>query len=117
MPPETPKLLEDIRGAAAFILDRTRGRPLAAYLSDELLRAAVERKFEIIGEALNRLGRQDPAALSRIPDHARIVAFRNVLAHGYDAVDHERVWDAIKNFLPGVLLKVEDLLGTSPGSR
>jgi uncharacterized protein with HEPN domain len=52
MRPKTPKHLADIREAAAFILEATRGRSEANYLEDRLLRYAVERNFEIIGEAL-----------------------------------------------------------------
>lgn len=110
MRPETPKLLEDVRCAAAYILEKTNGKSLDDYLADDLLRPAVERNFEIIGEALNRLGRRDPETLEQIPDHARIIAFRNILIHGYDAIDDRRVWDAIVNALPPLLRTVEDLL-------
>ena len=68
MQPEAPKLLEDIRAAAAYILDKTDGKTLDQYLADDLLRPAVERHFEIIGEALNRLGKHDPASLEQIPE-------------------------------------------------
>lgn len=55
MHPRSPKLLEDIRDAAAFIGEVTSGRQLAQYSADRLLRQAVERNFEIIGEAIKRL--------------------------------------------------------------
>ncbi len=54
----------------------------------------MERHFEIIGEALNRLAKLDPDTAGRITDAAQIIAFRNVLIHGYDAIDDSRVWDA-----------------------
>jgi uncharacterized protein with HEPN domain len=99
MQPESPKLLEDARGAIAYILAKTHGLSLDAYLADDVLRPAVERHFEIIGEALNRLAKRDPQTVARIDNYAQIIAFRNVLIHGYDAIDHRRVWDAIKNHL------------------
>ena len=94
MQPESPKLLEDIRVAAEYVLNKTQGSSLDAYLADDVLRPAVERHFEIIGEALNRLARRDPSTVARITDHAQIIAFRNVLIHGYDAIDHRRVWES-----------------------
>ena len=63
-----------------------------------------------MGEALNRLSREDPELAARIPDIARIVGFRNVLAHGYDIVDDEVVWDAITTDLPELAASVEALL-------
>ena len=114
MRPESPKLLEDIRATAAFVVDKTRGKSLDDYLADDLLRPAVERQFEIIGEALVRLRRIDPEVLERIQDHAQIIAFRNVLVHGYDAIDHRRVWDAIQNSLPQLHATVVSLLSQVP---
>ncbi len=110
MQPEAPKLLEDIRAAAAYILDKTGGKTLDQYLADDLLRPAVERHFEIIGEALNRLGKHDPASLEQIPDHVQIIAFRNILIHGYDAIDDRRVWDAVRSSLPALHRQVENML-------
>ena len=63
MQPKTPKLLEDIRDAAAFIGEAVRGRTLQQYRSERLLRQAIERNFEIIGEAINRLAQ--PQAVNR----------------------------------------------------
>ncbi|MGB5550255.1 MAG: HepT-like ribonuclease domain-containing protein [Thermoanaerobaculia bacterium] len=82
MRPDSPKYLEDIRDAAAFVLEATRDSDLARYLENRLLRQAVERNFEIIGEALNRLRRADPETADRIGETPRIVALRNILAHG-----------------------------------
>jgi uncharacterized protein with HEPN domain len=109
---KTPKLLDDIRDAAAFIEDVSRGRSLEDYCSDRLLRQAVERNFEIIGEAINRLVRIDPDVADRI-EHARIiVGFRNLLAHGYDLIDDERVWKTIVRDVPPLRCQVEKILGT-----
>ena len=108
---EALKHLEDIRDAAAFVLEVTGERSLGDYQKDRLLRQAVERNFEIIGEALNRLRRAEPVAIEQIGETPRIIAFRNILAHGYDAIDHEIVWQLIQTDLPTLLSVAESLLG------
>jgi len=109
-PERTPKTLEDIRDAASFVLAVTKGKTLEDYSEDRLLRQAIERNFEIVGEAVGRLARNDPETASHLSEHERIVAFRNVLIHGYDLVDDELVWDTIQTKLPVLLSEVEELL-------
>ena len=107
---ESLKLLEDIRQAAGMIRQFTVDRTLDDYSSDAMLRSAVERRFEIIGEALNRLAKSDPATASRIGDYQQIIAFRNVLIHGYDIIDDQVVWEAVQGNLPTLQDKVQALL-------
>lgn len=116
MQAKTPKLLEDVRDAAAFILEVVSGKTLDDYGRDRLLRQAIERNFEIIGEAVKRLAQDDPAAAARIGDYRQIIAFRNVLIHGYDLVDHALVWNTIKDKLPAMLGDVTGLLKSADGS-
>jgi uncharacterized protein with HEPN domain len=80
------------------------------YATTELVHTAVERKFEIIGEALAQLAKLEPALAARIPDLRDIVAFRNVLIHGYAMVEHARVWRIIETSLPGLRAAVSTLL-------
>ena len=54
--------------------------------------AAVERKLEVIGEALNQLSKRSPELAQRVPHWREIIGFRNVLIHGYATIDHARVW-------------------------
>jgi len=65
-----------------------------------MLRAAVERQFEIIGEALRRLERDAPSVFLSITDGRKIIDFRNLIAHGYDVLDNHNVWQIAKNNLP-----------------
>ncbi|HEX5042980.1 MAG TPA: HepT-like ribonuclease domain-containing protein [Candidatus Polarisedimenticolaceae bacterium] len=109
---ETKKLLFDILQAARNLEQFTSGRTFGDYEADPMLRAAVERQFEIVGEALRRLSKEDPAITARIPEHQRIIAFRNVLIHGYAEVDHRLVWDILQAKLPGLRQEVEKLLRT-----
>jgi len=80
------------------------------YRSNTMLRAAVERQFEIIGEALSQLARLDEALVERISEHRRIIAFRNILIHGYADVDDRLVWDVIQGKLPVLRREVEALV-------
>jgi uncharacterized protein with HEPN domain len=107
---EARKHLEDMRRAAELLKQFTAGKRRADYKKDEFLRSAVERQFEIIGEALSRLRKDAPEAAARIPNHRRIIDFRNILIHGYDKVDHDVVWDIVEADLPELLREVRSLL-------
>ncbi len=70
------------------VLEFTQGMTCEAYLSDRKTQAAVERKFEIMGEALNRIHGADGELLGKIRDYRNIISFRSILAHGYDSIDN-----------------------------
>jgi uncharacterized protein with HEPN domain len=74
----------------------TAGRSLADFDSNLILRSAVERQFEILGEALNGLDHVDATLAARIPDRRQIVAFRNILIHGYAVIDRAHVWRVVE---------------------
>lgn len=82
----------------------------AGYQRNAMLRAAVERQFEIIGEALAQLGRHDMALLARVEHHRQIIAFRNVLIHGYAEVDDALVWDVVQSRLEPLRQQMDELL-------
>ncbi|MCX5638406.1 MAG: DUF86 domain-containing protein [Planctomycetota bacterium] len=107
---DVKKYLFDILDAAKNIEEYTRGFEYTGYLADSQVQAAVERKFEIIGEALNRIKKLDASVLESISEHQRIIGFRNVITHGYDSLDTELVWDAVRNHLPMLIKQVEQLL-------
>ena len=102
--------LWDMQAAAEAIVEFTAGKTLDDYLEDRMLRSAVERQFEIIGEALNQLCKLDPQWTGRIPDAPQIVAFRNLLIHGYASVNDRTVWATVEESLPSLLTVVTELL-------
>jgi uncharacterized protein with HEPN domain len=102
--------LWDVRQAADEIVQFTVGLDLAGYAGNPLVRAAVEREFEIIGEALSQLSKLTPDLASRIPDLRRIIGFRNVLIHRYATVDSAQVWRIIRESLPGLRETVSAML-------
>jgi uncharacterized protein with HEPN domain len=100
----------DILDAANSIISLTAHKTIADYLAERPLRSAVEREFEIIGEALNQLEKHLPEVRTKITDFTKIVSFRNRLIHGYFAIDHEVVWGAAELFLPTLVKEVKALL-------
>jgi uncharacterized protein with HEPN domain len=107
---EAKKYLYDIQQAVERIVEFTAGKRFEDYRSNPMLRAAVERQFEIIGEALVRLVRLAESLASRITEHRRIVDFRNILVHGYADVDDRVVWDVVQTKVPVLRRQVEALL-------
>jgi uncharacterized protein with HEPN domain len=87
--------LFDIIQACDEIKEFTRGMSFEVYSGNSMVKAAVERKFLVIGEAMIRLKREYPEILNKITNHERIIGFRNVLVHGYDIIDDATVWSAI----------------------
>lgn len=106
------KYLYDALEASKAILYFVHDKDLTDYSEDELLQSAVERKFEIIGESLNRIRQSDEKFLSdSFTDAYKIIGFRNILIHGYDIIDNELVWNAIEKHLPLLIKEVSIIIG------
>ncbi|TXT36134.1 MAG: hypothetical protein FD138_1087 [Planctomycetota bacterium] len=110
MEPKCLKWLDDVWQAAELIQQVTNGITEAGYLRDRFLRCGVERNFEIIGEALNRIRKADPTLAAQIPDSDKIVAFRNLVIHGYDMIRDSDVWRIIQSNLPSLTQVVAGLI-------
>jgi len=110
MQSDAPALLWDALQAATMIRQFVTGRDWDGYATDSMLRSAVERQFEIIGEAFGRLRRIDPDVADRIADLPRIVAFRNVLIHGYASIDDAIVWEVATSRVVPLIAALTDLL-------
>jgi uncharacterized protein with HEPN domain len=107
---EAKKYLFDIERAAGLVARFTAGKEFSDYEQDDMLRSAVERQFEVIGEALTQLARLDAALAERISEHRRIIAFRNILIHGYADVDSRLVWDVVQTKLATLRREVAELM-------
>ncbi len=108
------KLLRDIADAGGAIGEFTAGKSLSDYRGNLMMRSAVERQFEIVGEALRRLHATDPEFAGRITRSSEIISFRNVIAHGYDVVDPTVVWGIVEEDLPALMAEVSALLAEFP---
>lgn len=103
------KLLLDIQTSATDIQLYTTGMDETDYIKNQVVRRAVEREFEIIGEALRRISASFPEVAARITGASQIISFRNVLAHGYDVVEDTIVWSILQKRLPTLLVEVQTL--------
>lgn len=109
MPHSTRKLLLDITLSCEEISGFIEGKDYESFKSNRLLQLALEREFEIIGEALFRLEKIDLENLAKkIPEYRRIIGFRNIIAHGYDIIDDAALWDFAENRVPELLEKAKN---------
>lgn len=115
MPRDVAAYLIDANDAARLALEFIDGRQAADLSTDAVLRSALERQVQIVGEALSQLARLDPSYVAKIPDLPRIVALRNILVHGYAAVDRERLWDIATEELPPLRPLLQQMLREVPG--
>lgn len=96
---------ESIESIEKYLGDR---RDFKAYLSDKMLRRAVEREFEIIGEAMGRIEKLDSSI--NITSKKQIISMRNRVIHGYDKIDNQIVWGTIIRHLPTLKIEIDNLL-------
>lgn len=111
MQPKALKLLHDAIQAGRLAFQFAEARSLEDYLSDAFLRSAIERQLFIVGEAISQLSQVDSEAFDALPKSRKIVAFRNLLAHGYGEVDNSRVWAMLGEELPGTMEQLQERLG------
>ena len=106
---ELKKFLFDIQVSIESIenfLGETRDFNI--YKSNKMLRRAIEREFEIIGEALNSLDKLDPNI--EISTKRQIIGMRNRVIHGYDKIDDEIIWGTIVRHIPVLKSEIANLL-------
>ena len=78
------------------------------YRQNSLLKRAIERNLEIIGEAMNRIIKEDPGIL--IENSKRIIGLRNQIIHGYDSVSDESIWGIINIHLPNLKTEIDSMI-------
>jgi uncharacterized protein with HEPN domain len=96
---------ESIDSIENFLGDK---RDFNIYMANKMLRRAVEREFEIIGEAMSRIKKLDSKI--EISSKRQIIEMRNRVIHGYDKIDDEIVWGTIVRHLPILKIEIANLL-------
>ena len=102
-------LLLDVQSSLVKILEYTSGIGFEIYESDSKTKDAVERNFQIVGEAVSRI----PDDFKKLHVHIewRIIKdFRNYIIHEYFGIDNQIVWNIIQNRLPDLLAQISALL-------
>jgi uncharacterized protein with HEPN domain len=110
MQPDVKKFLFDVQTAGMALQEFLEGKTFADYVDSDFLRSAVERKLMIIGEAVGRIIRIDPELEQKLQQARKVVDFRNILVHGYSAIENETVWGILQKDLPVLNRQVTDLL-------
>lgn len=106
---EIGKFLYDIKESIESIENYLgEKRDFNIYIADKMLRRAIEREFEIIGEAMNRIEKIDSTI--DISSKKLIINMRNRVIHGYDKIDNEIIWGTIVRHLPKLKQEIESLL-------
>ncbi len=109
MTDEIKKYLHDIIVSVNAINEYLgKERNFLNFQNNRMLKKAVEREFEIIGEAMNRILKVDNEI--KITSARKIVDLRNYLSHGYDMVDYNTLWGIISKHLPQLEIEVSNLL-------
>jgi uncharacterized protein with HEPN domain len=107
--------LWDMLDAALAVEEFVQGQTFRDYLSNRMLRGAVERHIEIIGEAARRISEATRQALPEIPWRG-IVGQRNILAHEYDEVLDEAIWGIATRRLPELIAALRAILPDEMGN-
>ncbi|MGA2260725.1 MAG: HepT-like ribonuclease domain-containing protein [Acidobacteriota bacterium] len=108
--------LWDMLQAARLVVTFVRGVTLDEYCDNQMLRMAVERALEILGEAANRVSGNYRSAHGEIP-WRQIIAQRNVLVHEYGEVDDERIWNLVVHQVPVLYELLTRLVPEAPEDK
>ena len=105
--------LWDMLDAAKAVVGFVASRSYQEYEGDRMLRGAVERHIEIIGEAARRVSLSFQAAHDEIPWRS-IIGLRNVLAHDYGEIMDDKMWVLATRSIPELVKALEPLVPPQP---
>ena len=106
------KYLYDIEFAISEIDSYFINKPkdFNVYKQNTMLKRAVERDLEIIGEAVNNIVKKDKNYLEKISEAKSIIGLRNLVIHAYDSISDENIWAVIINHLPKLKSEIKALI-------
>ena len=86
-------------------------KDFVSYTNNLMLKRAIERNLEIIGEAVNRIISRDNSFIEKISNSKSIIGLRNQVIHAYDNISDENIWSILINHLPILKSEVVSLIG------
>lgn len=89
---------------------KDREKDFFEYRKNTMLKRAIERDLEIIGEAVNRILNKDPSFEKNISDAKAIIGLRNQVIHAYDSISDENIWSIIINHVPKLKTEVTKII-------
>ncbi len=106
-------LLADMLEFAERASSYVRGRTLEEYLSNDMLRSAVERVVQIIGEAASKVSTEFRTAHPEVPWRP-IIAQRHILVHDYGELDDDKIWRVATVHVVALVVLLRPLLPPPP---
>lgn len=88
----------------------TEGKDFFKYQNNLMLKRAVERNLEIIGEAINRIVTREEIFINKITNAKAIIGLRNQVIHAYDSISDETIWSILLNHLPKLEVEINELI-------
>lgn len=108
--PETAAAVFDMNRAAGRIAEAVENKSFDNFASDWILQSAIERQFEVIGEALVRIREPEQPVFERFSEPEKVIGLRNIIIHGYDQVDPKVLWAIATMELEKIQQIIEELL-------
>ncbi|CAG1006260.1 hypothetical protein PHYC_03307 [Phycisphaerales bacterium] len=112
-PADDPAYLYDMLQAARWVAEFVKGRTFDEFVNDVLLRSAVERQIEIVGEAAWRVSEATRAVNPAIP-WTKIAGQRHRIIHEYGQLDYAILWRVATDHVPALIRELERIVPAPP---
>ena len=104
------KFAHEVLVAIGKIRRFVAGQTKESFVTDELITSAVHMQFIVIGEAVTAIRKEFPEHFANIRDAQKIVGFRNIIAHAYDLIVDDVVWNVIENYLDNLEADINQIV-------
>lgn len=106
------ELIRHIEREANFIIKSSSSKTMDEFYNDEILKRAVVRALEIIGEASKKIDLEFKSLHPEI-EWINMVGLRNRLIHDYEGTDYYIVWQTTQEDIPELYFQVTKILNNN----